>query len=214
MLWGICRPSVCSAGRGVVCGGSRYVYVYVCVSLTLTPGWAGLGWAAQDEDPRWRLADPICTFIFALLVLLTSKNIIRDIAHTLMERTPPHLDIGKIVADMSEVRGVACSGVVWHAHAGCVQNSAAMPVRGAGCGVWCTHAGDACLHVRHGVHFRRASAARQASIHGVHARGRPLTPTHSMARRAALLLACGARAYTACAPCVPCGADRRRAGHP
>lgn len=58
---------------------------------------------SQDEDPRWRLADPICTFVFALLVLLTSKNILRDIAHTLMERTPQHLDISNIIKEMSKV---------------------------------------------------------------------------------------------------------------
>lgn len=56
-------------------------------------------WWNQD-DPRWYLADPICTFIFSVVVLLTTKSILRDIVHVLMERTPTGVD----VPAMSQVR--------------------------------------------------------------------------------------------------------------
>lgn len=73
-------------------------------------------WYNQD-DPRWYIADPICTFIFSIVVLLTTKSILRDIVHVLMERTPTNIDIPA----MSQVsQGVGdeaclCCGVVMSA---------------------------------------------------------------------------------------------------
>lgn len=62
-------------------------------------------WWKQD-DPRWQVADPICTFLFAILVLITTGSIIQDIMHTLMERTPQHVNLGNISEAMSVVEGV------------------------------------------------------------------------------------------------------------
>lgn len=61
---------------------------------------------ATQDDPRWALADPICTFIFALLVLLTTKGIITDIIHILMERTPVQHDLEEMQHSM---RMVGCA---------------------------------------------------------------------------------------------------------
>jgi zinc transporter 2 len=58
-------------------------------------------WWKQD-DPRWYIADPICTFVFSIVVLLTTKSVLRDILHVLMERTPTNMDIPA----MSQVSGV------------------------------------------------------------------------------------------------------------
>lgn len=49
-------------------------------------------WWHQD-DPRWYLADPICTFVFSVVVLLTTKSILKDIVAVLMERTPQGVDV-------------------------------------------------------------------------------------------------------------------------
>ena len=38
-----------------------------------------IAWRGAQDDPRWLIADPMCTFLFAILVLLTTVNIIRDI---------------------------------------------------------------------------------------------------------------------------------------
>lgn len=54
-------------------------------------------------DLRWALADPICTFIFAALVLLTTRGIIADIIHILMERTPVSHDVVEMMRAMGEV---------------------------------------------------------------------------------------------------------------
>ena len=37
------------------------------------------------QQPEWKLADPICTFLFSLLVLLTTLNILKETIHVLME---------------------------------------------------------------------------------------------------------------------------------
>jgi len=62
-------------------------------------------WYKQD-DPRWALADPICTFIFAALVLLTTQGIIKDIIHILMERTPVQHDLAEMYEAMVQIDGV------------------------------------------------------------------------------------------------------------
>ena len=56
-----------------------------------------------QDDPRWQIADPICTFIFAILVLLTTKAILRDISDILMERVPRQIDIDKLEQGMLAV---------------------------------------------------------------------------------------------------------------
>lgn len=70
----------------------------------------GLIWLHQD-DPRWYLADPICTFVFSIVVLLTTKSILRDIVHVLMERTPPNMDVPAVAR-------VSVAALVAH-HAAC-----------------------------------------------------------------------------------------------
>jgi zinc transporter 2 len=65
----------------------------------------GLIWYHQD-DPRWALADPICTFLFAALVLGTTFAILRDIGNVLMERAPRGADVARIYSDVLEIEGV------------------------------------------------------------------------------------------------------------
>ena len=36
-------------------------------------------------QPEWKLADPICTFLFSILVLFTTINILKDTLRVLME---------------------------------------------------------------------------------------------------------------------------------
>lgn len=55
-----------------------------------------------QDDPRFAIADPICTFVFALLVLLTTRSLLRDISDTLMERVPRGLDADAMQAKLEE----------------------------------------------------------------------------------------------------------------
>ncbi|KAK7485076.1 hypothetical protein BaRGS_00023715, partial [Batillaria attramentaria] len=45
----------------------------------------------KDEE-KYRLADPICTFLFSLLVLLTTINVLRDTIRIIMEGAPQGVD--------------------------------------------------------------------------------------------------------------------------
>ena len=57
---------------------------------------------AQD-DPRWALVDPVCTFLFAVLVLLTTRAILRDISDVLMERVPRAHDSAAVEGALLQV---------------------------------------------------------------------------------------------------------------
>ncbi|VDK51110.1 unnamed protein product [Anisakis simplex] len=54
----------------------------------------------------WQLADPICTFLFSIIVLITSVTVIRDIFFVLMEGTPSHIDYGELQSDLMKIDGV------------------------------------------------------------------------------------------------------------
>lgn len=62
-------------------------------------------WWKQD-DPRWYICDPICTFLFSVLVVITTYNLLKDIMHTLMEGSPDHVDVSHIEQHMHQIEGV------------------------------------------------------------------------------------------------------------
>ena len=43
--------------------------------------------------PDWQVADPICTFLFSVLVLMTTVPIFLDCVHIVMENTPTDIDV-------------------------------------------------------------------------------------------------------------------------
>ncbi|KAL4446379.1 hypothetical protein ABPG77_003186 [Micractinium sp. CCAP 211/92] len=87
--------------RGAVihCIGDLVQSIGVCIAGALI-------WWHQD-DPRWALADPICTFLFAGLVLWTTAGISRDIIDVLMERVPRGMDVAGLRRGLEQVPGVA-----------------------------------------------------------------------------------------------------------
>eukprot|EP00128_Syssomonas_multiformis_P009738 Colp12_sorted_trinity150504_noHs@27338 len=56
--------------------------------------------------PSWTLIDPICTFVFCVLVLFTTIGIMRDAMHVLMEGVPKGLDISKLTKELGNISGV------------------------------------------------------------------------------------------------------------
>jgi len=52
---------------------------------------------------KWNYADPICTFLFAFLVLYTTKGPVVGIMNSFMHGTPAHLDSNRIQADLEAV---------------------------------------------------------------------------------------------------------------
>ncbi|KAM4603082.1 putative proton-coupled zinc antiporter SLC30A4 isoform 2-T2 [Polymixia lowei] len=56
--------------------------------------------------PEYKLADPICTYIFSILVLFTTIHIIRDTGVIILEGAPRHLDIQRIKEDLQNLDDV------------------------------------------------------------------------------------------------------------
>ncbi|XP_017331780.1 proton-coupled zinc antiporter SLC30A2 [Ictalurus punctatus] len=56
--------------------------------------------------PEWKIADPICTFLFSILVLATTSTILKDIFRVLMEGTPPCIEYDSVKDTLLSVRGV------------------------------------------------------------------------------------------------------------
>lgn len=56
--------------------------------------------------PEFKLADPICTYIFSVLVLFTTFRIIRDTVAIVLEGVPRHLDTLRIKEDLLKLEDV------------------------------------------------------------------------------------------------------------
>ncbi|XP_051502513.1 zinc transporter 2-like [Myxocyprinus asiaticus] len=56
--------------------------------------------------PEWKIADPICTFLFSILVLGTTFTILKDIFKILMEGVPGGVDFDSVKEVLLSVGGV------------------------------------------------------------------------------------------------------------
>ncbi|XP_076662501.1 proton-coupled zinc antiporter SLC30A2 isoform X1 [Halictus rubicundus] len=56
--------------------------------------------------PTWRIVDPICTFLFSLLVILTTVAIIKDVMNVLMEGIPKGFDYSQVESTFMQINGV------------------------------------------------------------------------------------------------------------
>lgn len=56
--------------------------------------------------PEWNIVDPICTFIFSILVLLTTIAILRDTIVVLMEGIPRDVDFNAVLETFMKIDGV------------------------------------------------------------------------------------------------------------
>ncbi|XP_034016573.1 zinc transporter 8 [Thalassophryne amazonica] len=56
--------------------------------------------------PEYKMADPICTFLFSMLVICTTVTIIRDIVIVLMEGTPVGVKYTEVREGLLAVKGV------------------------------------------------------------------------------------------------------------
>ena len=53
--------------------------------------------------PTWTIADPICTFLFSILVMLTTIPIFIDVMGILMETTPDDIEAVDLFNAISSV---------------------------------------------------------------------------------------------------------------
>jgi zinc transporter 2 len=56
--------------------------------------------------PEWRVADPICTFVFSIIVMFTTVSIIKDCMRVIMEATPKHINLDHLKIDLYQIEGV------------------------------------------------------------------------------------------------------------
>lgn len=56
--------------------------------------------------PEWKIADPICTFVFSIIVLFTTIRLMRESLLVLMEGAPPQLNYMTIKHDLLSISGV------------------------------------------------------------------------------------------------------------
>ncbi|KAF7262041.1 hypothetical protein EG68_00634 [Paragonimus skrjabini miyazakii] len=56
--------------------------------------------------PDLKVVDPICTFLFSVLVLITTINILRDTLNVLMEATPRGLEFNEVKNSLNDIPGV------------------------------------------------------------------------------------------------------------
>ncbi|KAM9313267.1 putative proton-coupled zinc antiporter SLC30A4 [Gastrophryne carolinensis] len=56
--------------------------------------------------PEYKIADPICTYIFSVLVLFTTIRLIRDTVVIILEGVPKHLNVDQIRADLMKIEDV------------------------------------------------------------------------------------------------------------
>lgn len=51
-------------------------------------------------EPDWVIADPICTFVFSVIVCFTVTPIVKDCISVLMEGSPSEVDTDALIADI------------------------------------------------------------------------------------------------------------------
>lgn len=56
--------------------------------------------------PEAKIADPICTFVFAPIVIATTLRVLRDTTWVLLEACPMHLDYSTVARDLCMLDGV------------------------------------------------------------------------------------------------------------
>lgn len=57
-------------------------------------------------QPEWKIVDPICTFLFSILVLVTTFNILRDTMIVLMEGMPKGVNFVDVLETFMSIDGV------------------------------------------------------------------------------------------------------------
>lgn len=56
--------------------------------------------------PEWKIADPICTYVFSVIVLVTTLTVVRDILVVLMEGTPRSVHFVEVQNSLYKIHGV------------------------------------------------------------------------------------------------------------
>ncbi|KAK6109188.1 cation diffusion facilitator transporter family protein [Brugia pahangi] len=104
---------------------------------------------------NYPLADPICTFLFSLLVMLTSFSVARDSILILMEASPKHINVDKLYNELCAIEGVrdVHSLRVWSLTMDKVAISVHLDIEKSCDSNHVVHEANEKLKLKHGIHF-------------------------------------------------------------
>ena len=72
----------------------------VCISATII-----------YYNPTYTIADPICTFIFSIIVCTTAFPVLKSCTLVLMEKTPQEIDVDQLLENLKNVKGVQIKSI-------------------------------------------------------------------------------------------------------
>ncbi|RUS70263.1 hypothetical protein EGW08_021977, partial [Elysia chlorotica] len=84
----------------------RAAFIHVVGDIIQSIGVLVAALIIKFTDPKFRLADPICTFLFSLLVLVTTVAVLRDTLLVMMEAVPRDISVEEIRRDLAALPGV------------------------------------------------------------------------------------------------------------
>ncbi|XP_078580884.1 proton-coupled zinc antiporter SLC30A2-like isoform X1 [Branchiostoma floridae x Branchiostoma japonicum] len=91
-----------SGGRNI---NVRAAFIHVIGDLLQSVGVLIAAYIIRYK-PEYQIADPICTFLFSGLVLVTTFTILRDTIRVLLEATPRSIDVSAVKRDLAILPGV------------------------------------------------------------------------------------------------------------
>lgn len=66
--------------------------------------------------PTWQVIDPLCTFVFAGIVMFTTLNMLRSNINVLLEGVPDDVDIDRLRAHLLEIKDDTGASIVMNVH--------------------------------------------------------------------------------------------------
>ncbi|XP_035381140.1 zinc transporter 4 isoform X3 [Electrophorus electricus] len=97
-----------ASGQGLQGHGSlavRAAFIHALGDLVQSVGVLIAAYIVRFK-PEYKLADPVCTYVFSVLVLVTTLRIIRDTGLILLEGVPRHLDVSGMKEDLLKLDDV------------------------------------------------------------------------------------------------------------
>lgn len=60
----------------------------------------------MNFKPEWSIADPICTYLFSVIICCTSIPVFKDCMKIIMEGTPDNINMEELETDLSNLPSV------------------------------------------------------------------------------------------------------------
>ncbi|XP_065589999.1 probable proton-coupled zinc antiporter SLC30A4 isoform X1 [Cyrtonyx montezumae] len=94
-----------SSGHGHSSLAVRAAFVHALGDLVQSIGVLVAAYIIRFK-PEYKIADPICTYVFSILVVLTTVRILCDTGVIIMEGVPRHLNVDRIKEDLMKIEDV------------------------------------------------------------------------------------------------------------